>query len=595
MHVSGLKRYPADVARAFGHGPVEVACAMLVAAGFSWAVEIGQPEAFQAWWELVLVVLLAGAAAWTGTILHALGDWSAARRWALSLLGALVAVAVGVVFLRMEREAEVWRAATLVVAGLLIVMAAPALGRGRDEARVRFRRINGRFALRCLGAALYAGALFAGLALAIAAVDSLFELEMEGEIYGHVFGWIAFAGVPWIVVGGLPDLVRPMAERGETMALAHRVMAWLVLPLVALYYVILYSYAVRILVLDELPQNLVSPLVLAAGVLAAVALVIFDRGAVGELGDRALRLVPALFLPLAPLGAYAVAVRVGQYGWTEFRYLRIAALVGLSLVALGAVLQVARKRPLSLHLAPVVMAVVLVLSVVGPWSAMALSRHSQTGRLIDGLEAAGLLRDGRVVVDTAGPPRELPADEYDQITSTSQYLVRHFGRDAVSPPLPEGVPLEEPEARSLPAVLGVTRAGPEGLRMARGASLSSGTAVSAGRLSLMRVGLQGGRPAFDGGARLRDSSVVAVRMDAETFQADVAPLMVWLIRQDEGAPDARIPAERASVPLTDSRGRERGYLVVFELRLGEGGDGLPVTGIEAVAVIEREQLIQEDP
>lgn len=589
MRLSGLKRYPTDVVRAFGQAPLEVAYAALLAAGFSWAIVLEPGGAFLEWWELFLVLLLAGGTAWIGTLLHALGSWSARRRWTLSIVGGMAAAVIGAFFLHMEREAEVWRAAVLVVVVLLAALAAPALGWPRDEARLRFRSINGRLALRCIGAALYSGALFVGLALALAAVDSLFELEMEGDIYGHVFGWIGFAVAPWIVVGGIPEIVRPLEERSDTMALASRVTAWLVLPLLGLYYVILYAYAVRILTLDELPQNLVSPLVLAAGVLAAVALTLFDRGPGGEPGDRALRLIPALFLPLAVLGTYAVWPRVEQYGWTEFRYLRVAALVGMALVALGAVVQVARRRPFSLHLAPVVVAVVMVLSVVGPWSALAVSRRSQTARLTSNLEAADLLRDGRAVVDTAGAPREIPAEQYDEITSISRYLVRHFGPDAVSPPLPEGLLGEEPEVRDLPSVLGVTRAMPEGMRVARGGSLQPGRVVDLGGVHLRRINLQRrGRGApFSGGAVFGDSLTVIVGTGPDALRADLGELVRWLRRQTQPALGSDgIPPERAAVPLLDAAGRERGRLVVLEIDLANPEDPGALVALQGVAVIE---------
>lgn len=590
MRVSGLKRYPTDVARAFGQAPLEVAYAALLAAAFSWAIELEQGGAFREWWELFLVLLLAGGTAWTGTLLHALGRWSARHRWTLSIAGGVGAAVIGAFFLHMEREAEVWRAAALVAVVLLLALAAPALGWPRDEARLRFRRVNGRLVLRCIGAALYAGALFAGLALALAAVDSLFELEMEGDIYGHVFGWIGFAVAPWIVVGGIPEIVRPLEERSDTMALASRVTAWLVLPLLGLYYVILYAYAVRILTLEELPHNLVSPLVMAAGILAAVALTLFDRGPRGEPGDRALRAVPALFLPLAVLGTYAVWLRVDQYGWTEFRYLRVAALVGLALVALGAVVQVARRRPLSLHLAPSVVAGVLVLSVLGPWSAQALSRRSQTARLVSGLEEAGLLRDGRAVVDTAGAPREISAERYDEIASTSRYLVRHFGRDAVSPPVPEGVLREEPEVRDLPSVLGVSRAMPEGMEVARGGSLQTGRSVDLDGVHLRRISLRrGGRGGpFSGGAVFGDSLTVIVGTGPDALRADLGPLVRWLRAQARPSLEGDgIPPERAAVPLLDAGGRRRGRLVVLEIHLGGPGDAPPpVVALQGVAVME---------
>lgn len=585
MGTGSLRRYPADVARAFAHAPFEVVYALVVAAGFSWALEAGGDDALRTWWHLVLVVLPAAGLAWTGTLLHALGDWSSRRRWAVSVGAGAVAAAYGALFLDMDREAQVWRAAVLVTAVLLVVVSAPALGRPtREEALLRFRRVDGRMLLRMIGAALYAGALFVGLALAIGAVNSLFELQMEDDIYGHVFGWIAFAVAPWIVAGGLPELVRPLEERGETMALVHRVAAWLVLPLLVLYYGILYAYSVRILVLGELPSNLVSPLVGAAALLAGGALVLFDRAPGGSFGERALRFTPVLFLPLVALGVYAVALRVSQYGWTEFRYVRLWVFVGLAGLAVAAALQALRRHSFSVHLMPAGLGAVLAVSVVGPWGAPAVARRSQHARLVEGLADAGVLRDGTAAVDTTGAPVDVPAEVYDGIGGSSRFLVRHFGSDAVTPPLPAGLVDQESSARDVPTALGLARLTPRGVRMVRIGTLAQGEAVETGAATAMRVRLPA-RPGVDSAtAATADSTVVTVHTEAGDLRADLAPLIDWLRGRDE-SPNIPIPAQRAVVPLTDGEGRTRGRLLVLDIT-AEGTGELRVSALNGMALIE---------
>jgi hypothetical protein len=67
--------------------------------------------------------------------------------------------------------------------------------------------------LRIIGALLYCGALYVGLALALGAVNALFELDLDGSIYAHVFGWVFLALAPWIVAGGIDDYVLPVRGR----------------------------------------------------------------------------------------------------------------------------------------------------------------------------------------------------------------------------------------------------------------------------------------------------------------------------------------------------------------------------------------------
>lgn len=227
--------------------------------------------------------------------------------------------------------------------------------------------------------------------------------------------------------------------------------------------------------------------------------------------------------------------------------------------------------------------------MVGPWSALAVSRRSQHARLVSNLEAAELLRDGWAVVDTAGTPREISAERYDEIASTSRYLVRHFGPDAASPPLPEGLLGEEPEVRDLPSVLGVTRAMPEAMRVARGGSLRPGKVVDLGGVHLRRISLQ--RPGrggpFSGGAVFGDSLTVIVGTGPDALRADLGELVRWLRRQTQPALGGDgIPPERAAVPLLDGAGRERGRLVVLEIDLANPEDPGALVALQGVAVIE---------
>src|SRR5690606_7920074 len=168
--------------------------------------------------EIAVACLLIAAVAWTGTLLHAMGAWSATRRWVVSLAGALVLAAYALFIADFDYVAERWRAVLLVAAAVFWLVAVPAFAGPRQNAVERMRRIDGRILLRVIGAGLYGIALFAGLALALRAIDVLFELDLRSGIYGHVWGGISFALVPWVVLGGLRDCVRPVAQGGAARA-----------------------------------------------------------------------------------------------------------------------------------------------------------------------------------------------------------------------------------------------------------------------------------------------------------------------------------------------------------------------------------------
>jgi hypothetical protein len=344
------QRYVADAGQAWQRAPVEVSVALLLAVAFSWAVDFGG-DAMRSFLEMAVTGALVVAAAWTGTLLHALGAVDRTRRWIITGAGAAAAALYGWLLLDLERASEAWRAVMLLAAALLWLIALPYLPRRQID---EMRGVTGRFVLRVIGAVLYCAALFAGLALAVGAVNTLFELGLDGKIYAHVFGWIFLALAPWIVFGGI-DEYRSSAD-SAVAPVVHRMAAFLVPPLVAVYYVILYAYTLRMALTGEVPKNLVSPLVFAAGILVGLALLLFDPQKRTTPGAALLRFAPPLFVPMAVLGSWTVLMRVQQYGWTEFRLLRLVLLAAFGLLAAGASVQLLRRRRISLHVLPLAIA-----------------------------------------------------------------------------------------------------------------------------------------------------------------------------------------------------------------------------------------------
>ncbi|HSJ32900.1 MAG TPA: DUF4153 domain-containing protein [Longimicrobiales bacterium] len=638
-------RYLSDALRGVRRAPVEVIATLVVAAMFSWALESGAGDAaFQAWAEIAVPCALLLVVAWTGTLLHATGRWDAVRRWAFTIGGALVVGIYAWTVVDFRYEAEAWRAALLAAAAVTWLVALPAFaGRGDDGAErvARMRRVDGRFALRVIGAVLYGAALFIGLALALAAVGNLFELRLDEQIFLHVWGWIAFVLIPWIVLGGLEDYARIAAEPGPTGTVAvpgptetaaaavgterlpaagtsavtaagvpssgvasvvYRIALWLVPPLLALYTLILYAYVVRILVTGEIPKNMVSPMLLAAGGLTALALLLFDPRPGRGMLARWLRLAPALFIPLAPLGFWVLLMRIDQYGSTEFRVVRVVVLSALVALAIGATVQLWRRRAFSLHAVPLVLTGAFLLSAVGPWSAMSISKRSQESRLATALTGVGIAADA-VGADAAGPEdadssRIVPAAAYEQIRESARYLALHFGPDA----LPAGLAAfanEQPGRVDYAARLGLRPdavTAHEGLAI--GGTLGRQAPVEIGGGTAYRISWTRGphgaeRPegvvAPDDrsavGVALRQGMHLELVVDSRLLMADLSPLMREIERTADPRGLDQLPPEHALVPLADAAGNPAGELVVWSLRADADSTGWRLQRAEGLAVV----------
>ncbi|MBR9990917.1 MAG: DUF4153 domain-containing protein [Gemmatimonadetes bacterium] len=610
------RRYLTDALHAFDHAPVEVTLSVALAAAFSYAVS-SDAEPFREWLELAIVILLAGAVAFSATLLHALGAWSMRTRWVITAVGAAIAALYGAFILDFQLASEGWRAGALVIAAVLLILTAPAFGR-RADATERFRLVAGRLLLRTFAVLLYAAALYGGLALALGAVNTLFELRLDAKIYAHTFGWVFFVLVTWVIVGGVPDYVRPGRDAGPVATAVHRISAFLVTPLLAIYYLILYAYAIRIALTGELPKNLVSPLVIAAGLIAGVALMLFDRqrpndipsatdralpaaGGTGDVEEPAgaerdavhapglfgtLRIVVPLFVPLCVLGIWTISIRLGQYGWTEFRGMRMVLLFALGALAVAASVNVVRRRNLPLYVLPLALALVAILSVVGPWSVIAGSRRSQQARLAEAMGDAGIEWNATTVRDTL-----IANEPHREITEAAGYLLSHFGADALPPLFAHHADSGERHVDVVYAA-GLRPIRPE-LATSRGGygQLESGAVIDegpGGTLYYVRLDLPI-RPAGAGGhshQRGAGSSVDSLRAGAVANSltgsitlriplagmvlfADLGPVGRSLLNAPPGGP--AMSPDVARTVLHDESGRERGELFVLEI--GLGGDG----------------------
>ena len=576
--MSKLRRYLADAGHAFDRAPVEVALAVLAAVTFSYGIE--RDNAWTDVHHLAIAIAIAVSAAWAATITHAAGATTTRTRWIVTCAGAFFAALYLFFTPDFDLESEKWRAFMLVGASVLLALSAPALVRAMDDANLRLRRINARLILRAAGIVLYGLALFAGLALALAAINNLFELDLQGEIYGHVFVWIMMVLVPWVIVGGLADYVRPLDEQSDIARVVYRLTTWLVPLLVAIYLLILYVYAVRILVTGELPKNLVSPMVIAAGLLTLLTLVLFDPPPTAS-PMRWLRYPVLLYLPLAPLGFWALIIRLDDYGWTEFRMLRLIALVAVVLLAIAMAVRVVRRAPFPLRVIPVALAIVLILAAIGPWSVLAVSRRDQQQRLV------AALNDAKVDLDAAPnradtTTRALPAAQYTKIEDISRYLHTHFGPDAVTAAVPSYRPLFA-DHYDLPRYFGLRPMFTDSVATHRYARFGGGNPAQLQGMSVYRIEMPGSAPQRPRAWNVSDSLYIIIGSD--TLRTSLAPAYEETrdIRRDRRAATG---VDMAALPVFDRAGTRRGDLVLLEINVAEQKGKRALPRIDALLLVE---------
>jgi len=329
----------------------------------------------------------------------------------------------------------------MLVTGMhLLVAVSPWLGRGQENGFWHFNRI---LFLRLLTAALFSHVLYAGLAIALAAVENLFEVNIPGERYLQL--WILLTGMfmTWFFLSGIPSDLQALDRRDDYPKGLKIFAQYVLLPLVVIYLVILVAYSAKIIVSWEWPYGWVSRLILGFSAAGMFSLLLLHP--IRERSDSAWIAGAArwFFLALAPLLVmYFLAVmrRLSDYGITEARYLGIV--VGIWLVAMT--LHFLFTRGMNIKFIPLSLCALAFLVSVGPWGAFSVSESSQVGRIRTLLEEHQMIAD-----DTVRPARaNVGINDRREISAVLDYLHDVHGYGAIERWFTEPLRVDSTDSRS---------------------------------------------------------------------------------------------------------------------------------------------------
>jgi hypothetical protein len=248
-----------------------------------------------------------------------------------------------------------------------------------------------KLALQIALSLVFVGALHLVL-WAGAALFMLVKLGFLKELLQQAWFYIPISSMAF--AGGLHITdVRPELIRG-TRTLAHSLMSWLLLVLVVITAGFLLSLPFK--GLDALWATRSATSILLGVVALTIVFVnaVFKGGSASETPPRILRIcmrAASLMLPLlTALAAYALALRIGQYGLTNERVLACACVLVAACHALGYAWAAFDRRATLDRLAPVNVAtawvaLAVLIALLTPLADPArLSVNSQVGRLLAG-------------------------------------------------------------------------------------------------------------------------------------------------------------------------------------------------------------------
>lgn len=298
----------------------------------------------------------------------------------------------------------------------------PYLRKGETAA---FWRFNKSLFVRFLESALYSGVLFAGLAIAIAAINHLFDAGISEKVYGHL--WVFMAGVfqTWVFVAGIPTREDVLNDSRAYPGFLKVFAQYILLTLGFVYFMILIAYEFKIVLTWNWPKGWVSQLVLWYSVVGILSLLLLYPLR-DDPDQRWIRVFDRWFfrglVPLIFMLFFAIYIRIADYGITVSRYLVLAMAVGLTVITLYFLL----SRSRDIRAIPIGICVLAFLASFGPWGAFSVSEHSQRNRLEGYLTEYGILTDGTF----HDPPAEPPDSVLGEMSSVVGYLCEWHGPEA---------------------------------------------------------------------------------------------------------------------------------------------------------------------
>jgi hypothetical protein len=286
----------------------------------------------------------------------------------------------------------------------LTVAFLPFWGSGESLA---FWQYNRRLFLGFLRAFVFSDVLFAGISVALAALDKLFGVSIPGETYFRIWLIVAFVVNTWIFLAAVPQDPAALAQDTEYPRALKVFAQYILTPLAFTYLVILLAYLVKIVAGAEWPSGWIGWLVASVAVTGLLGFLLVHplRSDPNEAWIRSY--ARWLFIGLIPAASMLLVAfwkRIVPYGLTELRVLGLV----LGCWLLGIALLFSVRRAASIRTIPISLAGLLLLTLYGPAGLTGVSVSSQGRRL------AGLLR--------AAPPTDSTSRE---ASAALRFLIDH--------------------------------------------------------------------------------------------------------------------------------------------------------------------------
>ncbi len=192
-----------------------------------------------------------------------------------------------------------------------------------SNSEAKFWQYNKNLFINFILSGLFTGVLTLGVVLALLAIQNLFNIDINEELYGETSLFLGIFGNTLIFLLFNGTGINDLEKDTQYPVVLKFFTQFILIPLLLLYVVILYFYTAKILISWQLPQGWVSYLILAYALLGILALLLVHP-LKNDSARSWVRIFSTVFyyslIPLVILLFIAIFTRILEYGYTEPRY-----------------------------------------------------------------------------------------------------------------------------------------------------------------------------------------------------------------------------------------------------------------------------------
>lgn len=275
--------------------------------------------------------------------------------------------------------------------------------------------------------AIFAGILMGGLSLAIVSLDKLFGLKIYDTTYSYLAVCCFILFMPSYFMSQIPTPKTFTEQTSITYPAIYKILGlYILLPILAIYTLILYGYLIKIIATWELPNGWLSWLVSVLGFAGFLTMVILHPLFVkkeNRIINLFSRFFPILLFPLLVLMLVGIIRRFSDYGITINRLLVL--ILNLWFFGISIYLFISRSRQPKWILISLV--TVALLSAVGPWNVINVTEKSLKKEFSQLLTETGWTNsaENKIV--------PLKKEKQQRFYDVAYYLQRTYGIKSIHP------------------------------------------------------------------------------------------------------------------------------------------------------------------